>query len=215
MKYLDRFNTKLEWQSALREIFTRTPDGVALAGADLDLVMDTLACHPSMQRKVQPGIAYITCETHCKVGVSRCFFLHRPDGKMEEFGFTKCLKTPWGSFTKTLRFLVQDDITAWKNEHAETGHCAECQIEMRLLDAVVDHYPYPFMGHVWLWLAGQGDDMMQIFLTATGTELEAAHSGWVQYHHRNAIRTNHLRLVCPTCNKRTASYVPPIIHEAI
>lgn len=56
------------------------------------LLVKVLGKHPRAKQKIGPGIHAITCGTY--IGGSRCFFVIRTDGSIEDFSLKKCLGRP-------------------------------------------------------------------------------------------------------------------------
>ncbi|XP_076921569.1 protein DCL, chloroplastic-like [Bidens hawaiensis] len=51
-----------------------------------------LPYHPESQKKIGCGISYITVGYHPDFESSRCLFIVRKDGEMEDFSYWKCIK---------------------------------------------------------------------------------------------------------------------------
>ena len=72
-----------------QEIRDRHTDGEPLAGRDLALVLGLLKQHPRARAKTGSGIGAVL--VHRYVGGSRCFFVLRRDGSLEDFSIGRCL----------------------------------------------------------------------------------------------------------------------------
>lgn len=70
----------------------RYADGQPLAGADMQLLVSVLHRHPRAKQKIGPGIHAIAPGRY--IGGSRCFFVIRTDGGIEDFSIRKCLNRP-------------------------------------------------------------------------------------------------------------------------
>lgn len=72
-----------------QEIRDRHADGEPLAGRDLAFMVRLLKQHPRAQAKIGCGADAIL--VHHYIGGSRCFFVLRQDGSLEDFSVRKCL----------------------------------------------------------------------------------------------------------------------------
>ena len=70
----------------------RHADGEPLQGEDFKLLMKVLNKHPRASEKIGAGVASIVVGPYvCR---SRCFFVIRIDGSVEDFSVRKCLGAP-------------------------------------------------------------------------------------------------------------------------
>jgi len=65
------------------------PDGVPLSPEDRKVVLATLRRHPRGREKFGVGVAHVVVDTY--VGGTRCFFVIRADGSVEDFSLRKCV----------------------------------------------------------------------------------------------------------------------------
>jgi len=65
------------------------PDGVPLSPEDRKVVLATLRHHPRGREKFGCGVAHVVVDTY--VGGTRCFFVIRADGSVEDFSLRKCV----------------------------------------------------------------------------------------------------------------------------
>jgi Protein of unknown function (DUF3223) len=72
-----------------QEIRDRHADGERLVGRDLAFRLGLLKQRPRAEQKIGPGVNAIL--VHKYVGGSRCFFVLRQDGSIEDFSIRKCL----------------------------------------------------------------------------------------------------------------------------
>ncbi|EEF52397.1 protein DCL, chloroplastic [Ricinus communis] len=56
------------------------------------IVERLLPFHPECEKKIGPGIDYITVGHHTEFENSRCLFIVRKDGKLVDFSYWKCIK---------------------------------------------------------------------------------------------------------------------------
>jgi len=71
-----------------RDIRNRYPDGVPLSPEHRMVVLTALRRHPRGREKFGAGVAHVVVDTY--VGGTRCFFLIRADGSVEDFSLQKC-----------------------------------------------------------------------------------------------------------------------------
>ena len=85
---------------AARSIKDRYSDGEPLRGKDRRLLVALLKRHPKATSKIGPGVAAIVVDRF--VGGTRCFFVVRTDGTVEDFSIYRCL----GSDRRTAKVLA-------------------------------------------------------------------------------------------------------------
>ena len=102
---LDRYRQYKRAQ-AIKE---RHADGERLTGHDLAFMLGLQRQHPHAQAKIGSGVDAIL--VHRYIGGSRCFFILRQDGSLEDFSVRKCLGLELRRTSRVREMMRLSDFT--------------------------------------------------------------------------------------------------------
>jgi hypothetical protein len=94
-----------ELRKRIQTIRDSYDDGIPLRKSDKTFMLEILRMHPKAEIKFGCGINAIV--VHTFIGGSRCFFVIRADGTIEDFSYRKCLNMPIPKRSERLQIAMQ------------------------------------------------------------------------------------------------------------
>lgn len=141
------FQTKKSLEETIRGIVASYKNEQTLKDEDKNFIVALIENqHPQAEAKIGPGIARIIVRQNPIYTHTRGFHLFRVDGTDTDVSWTECLRpTPHHKkVRRAMRFLVESQTRAFKQEFFDIGESPYCQITGELInftDSHVDHVP--------------------------------------------------------------------------
>lgn len=138
------FASKQAAITRVREILRSADIGVPLLGHH-EFLLSLLRGHSSAKQKIGNGVLYFAVGYDGYGG--RCFHVCRADGSSTDFSFLRCLngpRTPEQEFASALRWLVRDQVIAFRDAFFAEAATRICPVSGQQIDAGnshVDHEP--------------------------------------------------------------------------
>lgn len=140
------FKTKGEIESKIRAIVASYPDGSFLSEDDTDFMVSVFKNHPEWLDKLGVGINRVRVDRAriaSRIGITRCFYIHRLDGSHDDISWHACLRPPTKKqdFAQAARHEIESQRADFKATVQYGTECDVCTNQLVKGLTHIDHAP--------------------------------------------------------------------------